>query len=282
MDSPEQYAAYPRDYGPGSFDPGPRRVRIEAIADAWRLMAADWGTWVLASLIMFGIALLAGLPLFVYSILRRGLQPADPFVYPPEYYLVAALCACFSQFIVGIASDGFIYLALKRLRGGYAPLGEAFSYGGRLGTLVVVEAILCPLSILSLVGGIVARNMFPNQASFDSLLRMPIGQLAGSLVMAVVMTLVIFAPLLVMDVGLSPAEALKSSIQAASPKFFGIFGLFFLTSILAMAGILACCVGILFTYPFILVIKAVLYHDFFRRKAEPAPPAAYGMTPPIA
>ncbi|HWA83299.1 MAG TPA: hypothetical protein VG820_07705 [Fimbriimonadaceae bacterium] len=61
---------------------------------------------------------------------------------------------------------------------------------------------------------------------------------------------------------------------AASSKFFGILGLIILAFLISISGVLACCVGLLFSFPFLVVGKAVLFHDFFRPKAEPSPPSA--------
>lgn len=277
----DEYAAYPRNYGPGSFDPGPRRVRIDAIGDAWRVMSADWGTWVLITLCQFGVMIVASAPMIIYSFVRRGLNQADPFAYTPEYYVVAAVCTCFSQFLMGIASDAFVFFGLRRYRGEFAPFGQAFNFSGRFGALVAAEAILSPLGLLALVGGFAVQNTTSGQAPFDRAMAMSGGQIAGSLVAAVIFALAVFVPLLVLDQGMVPGEAFKTSFQAAGPKFFGIFGLLIAAGFLSAIGFAACCVGLLFTYPILLITKAVLYHDFFRPRPGSGPaPAQYGMAPP--
>lgn len=279
----DEYAAYPRNYGPGSFDPGPRRVRIDAIGDAWRVMSADWGTWVLVTLSLIGVSIVASMPLIIYSFIRRGMTQADPFAYTPEYYAVAAVCACFSQFLIGVATDAFIYFGLRRHRGEFAPFGQAFNFSGRFGALVAAEAIMSPLAILALVGGFAVQGTTSGQAPFDRALAMLGGQAGGSLVAAMVFAFAAFVPLLVLDQGMSPAEAFRTSFQTAGPKIVPIVGLLIAAGFLSGVGFLACFVGGLFTYPILLLTKAILYHDFFRLKAAAGPaPAEYGMTPPGA
>src|SRR5579862_3624963 len=138
---PEEYAAYPRGYGVGPFGPAPRRVRMDAIGDAWNILKSDWGTWVGTTLVLIGISIAASAPQFLYSFIRGATsRPAsDPFLQPSDVLAVTAVLGCITHWVLGIVTAGVQKLGLKKVRGEYGTFSDIFSFQGRLGQLALAE-----------------------------------------------------------------------------------------------------------------------------------------------
>lgn len=81
------------------------------------------------------------------------------------------------------------------------------------------------------------------------------------------------APVLVMDRGMGPFAALKASSELTRGSRAQIFFLWLLNIPLTLAGLVACCVGLLVSVPVFLSSQAALYRDLMTRAGHEAPPA---------
>lgn len=72
-----------------------------------------------------------------------------------------------------------------------------------------------------------------------------------------------------------PVEAIQESFQAAKSEWLMMTLFVFVLNILSVVGIIACCIGILFTFPLLILVNAVAYRDWFEpeMKMLPAIPA---------
>ena len=68
---------------------------------------------------------------------------------------------------------------------------------------------------------------------------------------------------LIVDRGLSGWEAIKLSIRGVFNNFFGVLGIIILTQILAMLGVLACYVGVIFVLPITFAMTSIAYQQVF-------------------
>jgi hypothetical protein len=87
----------------------------------------------------------------------------------------------------------------------------------------------------------------------------------------------LFAPLLVVERGLGPIEALGESFRVTRANLLMFILFAFVMGLLAMAGGWACWVGMLVTYPLWFTTLVVAYRDCFgvagaRRFSQTAPP----------
>jgi hypothetical protein len=279
----DRYAAYPRAYALGEYGPAPGRARIESLITGWNLLKSDFGLWIGVSLTFILATLICAAPSVVFVLLRQASYRNLSDSYNPPFpdMIVSALLSCFVQFSLGILTAGTLGLALLRLRGQESSYADMFNFRGRFGSIVLLELILAPVALLAYFGGIFAVQLYGKGANLFMLPYVQAsGQLLGAAVAAIVFGLCTFAELLVLDRGMTPGDALKTSIRAARPKLLGIIGLLFLASLGTMVGACACGIGVIFTLPFYYLVRAALFHDFFRPPEAPREPV-YGIEPPI-
>src|SRR4051794_20547985 len=75
---PPEFAPYPRQsYGPDPLGPAPKRVRFDGVADAWRLLLSDVGTWLATSLILVVVVLAIEAPLVISAVQNAMEHPAS-------------------------------------------------------------------------------------------------------------------------------------------------------------------------------------------------------------
>jgi len=72
-----------------------------------------------------------------------------------------------------------------------------------------------------------------------------------------------WAQLLVLDRGMDFWPAMMASMKVVNRNFWGTFGFFLVAGLLASLGLLACCVGYLFTWPWLVGMQMAAYRDIF-------------------
>ncbi|MCZ6872596.1 MAG: hypothetical protein O7G88_03550 [bacterium] len=68
---------------------------------------------------------------------------------------------------------------------------------------------------------------------------------------------------LVVDKGFSPWQALETSRQAISKRWFSVFGLGLMVTLINMMGGFALGIGLIWTLPFTVIVFGVLYRNMF-------------------
>lgn len=196
--------------------------------------------------------------------------------------LVGILIAGVSMYVLmGPMLCGIFICFFKRIDGGkveFDDLWLGFKYFGRslLLTIVMVVPIViyfvavfttfyAPL-IMQAVGG----NRVSDREIFTTFLTAIAVDLVIAVVMVCVHSLLMFAFPLIVDRGLSSADAIKLSARAALKNLGGIGGLVGVNFVLALGGEALCGVGLYFVMPVILATNLVAY-----RKVFPSPRTAY-------
>jgi hypothetical protein len=220
----------------------PPQIRFSALGDAWNLLTSNMGTWIGAALIyaLIAIALFGGGMFWMIgdALIRgritQGWQPPLGAVIG-----MLVLSAALQAWLTG----GMIRLAIRQVRGQPTGVGDMFG----------------------------AASVFPNLFGLYLLLgaagtiagQVPGIQFFSYLVQAVITGPVLFAAPLIVDQRMGLGEAIRTSWETVRPQL-GMAILFSLvTTILGMAGALACGVGMLFTLPWTLLAVIVLYRDYF-------------------
>jgi hypothetical protein len=216
---------------------------MDALGTGWRLMLSDfwffWGTAALAAL----VAAVA------------GVVPLGSFVAGPP--LAAGVAFVYMRRI-----DGIPVTAGKVFEGFSQRFGESI-----VSTLplLIVMAVLSITTIVAAVLVIVIplidliRNMNPT-AGPDLSVLMPkilvfdVISTAAAVPEWLVMMFFAFAPVAVWDHPQAGWEAGRTSIRLAAGHFWSMLGLTVLGWLILMAativGSIACCIGVVFTYPF--------------------------------
>lgn len=245
----------------------PRKVdvRWEWINQGWEMYQKQLGNWLLLSLTTIVITLI---PLLFFGIFTGGMaglmgvmrgNRIDPTEIQAMISGTSILMSLISV-IIGAIISAFFYAGLfkaasKQLRGEQISINDLFSGGEHFGSMVVATIII---SILTQIG--CRLCLIPGM---------------------VVIGLFFFTYPLIVNRGLGPIEAMKTSLQVTGQNWlmFILFGT--VVYIVAGIGILACCVGIIFTFPLLFLITTVAYRDCFGTPGgydsyEPPPPPIYG------
>lgn len=216
-------------------------------------------------------------------------------------YILVACIPCLNVFLMGPVMGGFYYTALKAMRGEPIEFGMMFKGFERFVPLMVVGLIQMIPSIIYQVFDVSIRFSNVGVESILAGSNSRSGELDPSIIFAsgyfivimiVAVLLMIFSiiwaisfafaiPIAMENESLSPIEALKLSARASWGNVGGIIVLAILSFLIAIGGVLALCIGVLFVLPIIWVSWAFAYRQVFPALApspfrnEPPPPDAY-------
>ena len=242
--------------------PQPGVVSIDAISVAWRIISSDWGTWILASLLVAAISFALGL---VFAPIQNmiayggplGPKPGTP---PDPRAIYVSLGAGIPFNIINgtlsfILTAGLMEMAMRKLEGRPTNAGDALLGFNRAGDLIVAGLLYSIATIigtyLCILPGLIAAALFA------------------------------FAPLLIMRQNMRGVDALTASARILQPQMWMMVGVVFLAILLTMLGVCACCIGIIFTMPIFSVTVAVIYSSFFPPiQAQPYASQPPGNMPP--
>ncbi|HKG80872.1 MAG TPA: hypothetical protein VKA78_15655 [Pyrinomonadaceae bacterium] len=183
-----------------------------------------------------------------------------------------------------------IYLTLFKLRRGepieFSMMFKGFDYFGpslvaTLLHIVPILAILLPAYFffyISLVVSLIAQGDDPNPWAFLGVLAL---FLLFFLVIFVVVILIsigfTFAYPLIVDRKLPGLDAVKLSFKAAMANFWPLLGMVVLTSLLTLAGMMVCYIGMFLVFPVTYASVATAYERVF---GLANPDLATNMPPP--
>ena len=156
---------------------------------------------------------------------------------------IVFLTSLLSQPIYSVLMGGLLKYYLKLIRGEPAGLGDAFAG---------FSSAFVPLVLLGLTTG------------FLSWIGYCLCLLPG-IYLAVAW---FFATPLVIDRQLGFWQAMESSRRAVSKHWFVVFGLLLVAGLIAIGGVLACCIGVLVTIPIGSVAMMYAYEDIFSASAS--------------
>ena len=224
--------------------------------------------------------------LFVGSLIYWGIQfGVGMFSSIP---LVGILFTVANFVCTGPLMAGLFYLFIRVNRGERAEVGEVFSGFRRgftqffLATLVqALFMILCLLPVILMFGikmvalagkyhAMIAgmqNGAPPDQAAIDAMVSVVFAALPVMLVCAIPMTYLgvcwKFTLPLIIDQQMDFIAAMKASWKMVNKHWFVIFGLILLISVLNLAGMVLCCVPVLFTFPVGLAALMIAYETIF-------------------
>jgi len=203
-------------------------------------------------------------------------------------------------FLMGPVMGGFYYVALKDMRGEPIEFGMLFRGFDKFVPLMVIGIIQSIPSIIlqivqtvgdvaSLVGSGASRRGDFYQSRDAS----EFGLAGGLMIFAIVVGVIVFvlfiawyiafkfAIPIAMEHDVSIGEAISLSFKAAFSNIGGLIVMLILSILIAIAGVLALCIGIFVAVPVLFVADAFAYRQVFpiieqRMNFDPPPPTAYG------
>jgi hypothetical protein len=164
--------------------------------------------------------------------------------------------------VTTILSAGFLWMFIKGSRGkaDFADLFAGFSSGVWLQILLAAVAwgaIMVSVALFTLAPGIFLTEKYGS----------PIPARIGALIFLIPTVYLSvglgFAFPLILDHRIGWLEAMRTAISTVHRQWFLVAGLVLIYTLLAISGVFACCVGILFTMPLGYAIWAEGYRQLF-------------------
>ena len=169
-----------------------------------------------------------------------------------------------------------LYLTLFKVRRGepveFGTLFKGFDYFGpsviaTLLHIVPIIAIVLPayfLFYISIFVSVAAQGDDPNPAAFIGIMAMfGVFWLVVMVIVIVISVGFTFAYPLIVDRKLQGFDAVKLSFRAAMANFWRLLIMMLLTSLMSIAGVLACYIGMFFVFPIVYATIAKAYEQVF-------------------
>lgn len=204
--------------------------------------------------------------------------------------MLAQLAIAFVPFVGGLGSmilggaltGGMYWLYLRAIRGELAGVGDAFAGFSRgfvqlmLGHIVkglLAGLVMIPGVIILFVGLLASTAGYGSRGAGAAGVSMLV---LGGVLCAVAVPIVIYLSTcwyftlpLIIDKRLDFWPAMKLSRAVVRKHWWSVFGLLFVCGLVAMLGLLACGIGVLWTWPIALGAMMYAYEDMFG-SARPA------------
>ena len=208
------------------------------------MIQAQWQTWIVTSLIMsivvFGISF--GLSMVVAAMQAGATIGTGPNETPNLALLVPALIVRFLTTIVQTTIQmcftvGIAYMGIRQSKGESIAVDDLFKGFKNFGSVLVVAMLVSFINLLGFCCCII-----------------PGVYLTG---------LTALAAVIAGFQGIGPIDAIQESMAALKPHAWAMFGLVLVAGLVSGLGVLACCVGILFTLPISGIVLGLTYDTFY-------------------
>lgn len=232
MALPPQQNPYPR--------PHTREVKFDVIGEAFNAMINNWKVFGLAGAITAGPVI--AMAIIGYIIVIAVMMPSivsnrdpSPFVMVPAQLLM------FGLILIGYAMGGPGYLGCARMALAIRRKEPLTPEMAKIG--------------LSRFGpGAIAGGLIYGGTMLGSLCCYVPGFLWGGLTTGGYVSMVL-------DENLTPADAVKESLEVMKPQMWMAALLYFLASMISGLGAFACFIGLIFTTPLLAIIMGLAYLD---------------------
>jgi len=233
------FSNYPRAGGGYSTDPytRPAGVYFDSIGQAWRMVQANFGTWVPSVLVAGIIAYAVTVPInFGGNYLIYG-SVFGSRTFSFTSLIVSVLLGLLQGCITNVMAAGMLFMGVKQARNEQIGVGDIFCGFRRFGSIIIASLLTTIFIELGFC-----------------LLLLPGIFLAGAFA---------FVPLLIVDRDMQPWEAIVASYEALKAHAWAMFALVFVAGLASALGVCACGVGALFTAPIYMVTIGLTYNTFF-------------------
>ena len=201
--------------------------------------------------------------------------------------IVGILISLASFIITGPLTGGLYYFFFRVVRGQPVEVTDIFT-GFRLSFVHLMLAYIISVLITgvsAIPGAIVfGVSMIPVFQGNDPTVFVVLFAILGVIIMLIpVLFLTVswmFALPLVIDKGLDFWPALETSRRVVAKHWWKLFGLLLVTGLINLAGVAACCIGVLFTMPLAIGTMVYGYEDIFRPSAAPDSGSSDGLGMP--
>lgn len=245
----------------------PGRIRFdECLSKAWECFVQNWGICVLTTLAFFAITMVVQIPMqFAQVVLEKftGHGAAT------QIWMMIAMGVVFLFFyllatgVSSILSAGFMYFFIQALRTNKANIEHLFAGFRKSSWIQLLLAMLVwVVAVFLIVAVVLGPGIF-------------LTAMMKSEVPAIVAVVLVFIPILYFSVAIGFVfplivdkqigfwEAIRTSLATVHRQWFQAFGLMILVGLIAIVGMLACCVGMLATIPLAYLVWCQGYRQLF-------------------
>lgn len=243
---------------------------------AWDKFQPQWLQISLAQLIFYGVLMTFN---FITQFLQVGAAAVDNSGAAVGFVMFGAMIL--QQVATGVLTLGIIAVSFDALRGETIDLSRIFSQLGKLGKylvqlLVMIAVFLIPAGLVGLmVAGAIAAFQ-PSEMPFDVPETMGYVLIAAATVSVIPliwlgMGFTFMTQELVFDDSVGAVEAIKRSFTVIKGFRLWAIALGFVMGLLSIAGMLACCVGILPAMGLAQMMLCAFYFTLRNGSGLPAP-----------
>jgi hypothetical protein len=252
----------------------PAQIRFDVIGEAFSMLQRQIGNWALASLISVlcigavGAVLIAVQSAVIIAVSVAGGATGSGTVQNFTVRLVSAFFGLITGILIGTVMvfflGGLYRLAFKQIRNEPFTVGDLFSVMDVAVPLLTVGVIISAIASIPSLLGILPIPGF--------LTTFPLLVFTW-----IVYGMTMFAAPLVAERRMQGMEAIQLSVETLKSQAVLAVLFYVVASIIGGLGIIACCIGVLFTYPVFVLSIALTYRDFFMGGAaqNTPPPGAY-------
>jgi uncharacterized membrane protein len=243
----------------------PGKIRFdECLNKGWETFVKNWGVCVVATLVFFGISILVQLPVqFAQVLLEKfsGAAGSDPKIMVAAGGVFLFFWALASS-VSAILTAGLMYFFITTLRT-KANIDHIFAGFRRSNWVQILLAgavwiaVIFALALMFMIPGAVLKATTKSDVPifvFGALLMVPLIYLAVG---------ISFVFPLIVDRGIGFKEGLMTALRTVHHQWFPALGLLILVGLIAMSGVLLCCVGLLVTVPLSYLIWCQGYRQLF-------------------
>lgn len=237
---------------------------VGCITRGWELLKTNMGVLFVATLFYLAIEMAVG-----------GLSKVP---------VIGTILSIANFVVAGPLMGGLLYLFIRVNRGEPAQAGDMFDgfrrSFGQLFLATLVQGLLVLVCLIPFLVIFIGKLMpvvpqlsqlqpgsVPDQALLDTVLSAVLTSLPVGLVCAIPATYLSvcwkFTLPLIIDRQMEFWPAMRLSWKRVNQHWWQVFGLVILTGLLNLGGLLACCVGLLFTIPIGLAALMIAYETIF-------------------
>jgi hypothetical protein len=238
----------------------------ECLSKAWECFQQNWGIGIVGTLIFFAISSVAQIPM---QLAQPGVQYfIKQGTMPPLWVIITAGIAFLIFWLVSLGISailpaGFFYFFIETLRNKKGKLGDIF-IGFREGNWIqlLMAMLVWMVAFFVLTAVLLGPGIYLTVTTKSEV---PI-IVAGALLLIpfVYFAVVIgFVFPLIVDRKIGFWEAIVTCFKTVHRQWFQTLGLLILVGLVMMAGLLACCVGLLASMPLAYLIYSQGYRQLF-------------------
>jgi hypothetical protein len=250
---------------PGFEKPGNIRFD-ECLSKAWECFQRNWGICIVGTLILFAISAVVQIPMqFAQTMLERFMGHGSS----TQIWMMIGMGVVFLFFyalatgVSTILSAGFMYFFIESLRTGKSNIDNLFAGFRQSSWVQILLAMLVWILAVFVIMAVLVTPAVFLTASMKSSVPVIVAAVLAMIPLVYLAVPLGFVFPLIVDKKLGFWQAITTAVKTVHRQWFPTLGLMILVGLIGMAGMLACCIGMLATMPLGYLIWCQGYRQLF-------------------